>query len=594
MEFLLVNHPLDCPICDQGGECDLQDQSMNFGTERGRMFDEKRTVEDKDIGPLVKTVMNRCIHCTRCVRYAEEICGVPVLGTLGRGNMTEIGTYVDDKYFDSELSGNVIDLCPVGALTAQPSAFTARPWELKGIETVCAMDASGSNIVIDVTLGKIKRIKAKMNDSVNEEWISDKARFSYDGLTYQRLDLPLARVNGGLEAKTWPDILPMIQEKVQGIKPSQMKAVAGAHADGEALMALKDMMNKLGCENTEMRTNYANPGFDAHVRNDYMMNSSIMGIESADLLLIIGTNPRMESPVINARMRKSFLNYGMEIALIGHRAELTYDYDHLGDSAKVLADIASGKHPFAERLKAAETPCVVVGDGALANGDAQSVRDSLDQLRKSIPNLCTEEWNGIGYLHCAASQVGGLDLGFVPGRDADNSDIKFVYLLQADEGIEEIPPDAFVVYQGTHGDAGAQRADIVLPSAAYTEKSCTFVNTEGRPQRTKAALGCIGEAREDWMIIRAVSEKLGATLDYDNIDDLRTRMRRVSPTFGSYDNIEYAGWMRPINGVSPEAAKGNKFPKQVDNFYISDAITRASKIMTECSEKLKNSCNSYL
>jgi len=595
MEFLLMNHPLDCPICDQGGECDLQDQSMAFGQWMGRYRYNKRVVEDKDIGPFVKTVMTRCIHCTRCVRYATEICGNFALGTLGRGETTEIGTYIDNR-FDSELSGNVIDLCPVGALTNRPAAFTSRPWEVKGVETIDVSDAVGSNMCLDTRGTVILKAKPRLNDEVNEEWISDKARFGVDGLKAQRLDTPLARdLDGNFIQVTWEEALDKVAEKVKELDGSQLKAVAGDMACQEGMLLLKEMMNRLNSNNTECRIDGSQQNAD--LRQNYMLNSTILGIEEADMIFLVGCNPRMEAAVFNARIRKAQLLNGCEVAYLGNKMETTYDAEHVGSTFQDFMDVCSGKHPFAEVLQQYEAPVVIIGQSMCWNKDNwPAVMDGVEALRSKLPfDRFEAQGRQVGFLPTAASRVGALDVGFVPGPGADDSKVKFVYNLGADDYAESlIPNDAFVVYQGHHGDKGALRADVIFPAASYAEKAASYVNMEGRQQRTRAAVGPILLAREDWHIIRAMSEAVGQTLPYNSLAEVRARLREVSPASGQYNEIELPELYLPPAKRTGASIKEATIPKRFSNFYQTCPISRASKNMAVGGEQLPKSRSSWL
>lgn len=529
MEFLLANHPLDCPICDQGGECDLQDQSMRYGSDRTRFHEitGKRAVENKDLGPLVKTSMNRCIQCTRCVRFANEVAGVEELGTTGRGNDLQIGMYVE-KTMDSELSGNVIDLCPVGALTSKPYAFHARPWELKNTESIDVLDAVGSNIRVDSRGVQVMRIQPRTNDDVNEEWISDKTRYAYDGLRFQRLTVPLIKQGDRFVSASWEDALSAIANGLvsSGANADEIQAVAGHLADTESLVALKDLVNRLGSDNLtlDQRGGSAVPVHGIDVRSNYLFNSTIPGVEEADVILLVGTNPRHEAAVLNSRIRKSWLHTGLEVGFIGERADTTYGYDYLGADAKALANFIAGKGPFAEKFKSAKKPLIIVGSALAEHPDGAAAYNALAKfvdVNKS--SLITPEWNGFSILQRVriydqtvhsfadplltlnqiASRPAAYDIGFIPSKKASTTKPKFIYLLNADEvDPKSIPQNAFVVYQGHHGDIGAQLADVCLPAAAYTEKSTTWVNTEGRSQLGRAAVPPPGASREDWKIIR--------------------------------------------------------------------------------------------
>jgi NADH-quinone oxidoreductase subunit G len=592
MEFLLINHPLDCPICDQGGECDLQDQAMAYGRGFSRYSEEKRAVVDKDFGPLVKTVMTRCIQCTRCIRFATEIAGVEVLGGTSRGEHLEITTYVD-KAIASELSGNLIDICPVGALTSKPYAFTARPWELGKTDSIDVSDAVGVNIRLDTRGREVLRVLPRLNEDVNEEWMADKGRFSVDGLTRQRLDRPYVRVDGKLKPATWQEAFTAISSRLKGLDGSKIAALAGDLCDAESMFALKDLMTALGSGNLDCRQDGA--AVDPKVRASYLFNSTIAGIDTADAILLIGTNPRWEAPVINARIRKRYLKGGLKLASIGTKYDLSYPVETLGAGAETLAQVAAGTHAFAEVLKNAKAPMLIIGMGALARPDGAAILASARAVADSC-NLVREGWNGFNVLHTAAGRVGGLELGFVPqglgtkggGRDiaaildgAGKGEIEFVYLLGADEIDPSHFGKAFVVYQGHHGDRGAHRADVVLPGAAYTEKDGTYMNTEGRAQLANLAIFPPGEAREDWAIIRALSEHLGKPLAYDDLDQLRAKLYQANRRFQRLNVVEPAEW-------AGFGAKGEAQPKPFEspiaNYYMTDPISRASVTMAECTE----------
>jgi NADH-quinone oxidoreductase subunit G len=585
MEFLLINHPLDCPICDQGGECDLQDQAVAYGMDHSRYKENKRAVKDKEMGPLVKTIMTRCIHCTRCVRFATEVAGVEDLGLLYRGENAQITTYLE-KAFASELSGNVIDLCPVGALTSKPYAFTARPWELRKTESVDISDALGTNIRIDSRGNEVLRVLPRLNEDVNEEWISDKARFACDGLKRQRLDRPYVRKNGKLEPATWDEALAVAAEKLKAAG-SKAAAIAGDLCDAESMVALKDLMAGLGSTSVDCRQDGAK--LDASVRSAYLFNAGIAGIEQADAILLIGTNPRAEAPVLNARLRKRFLAGHLKIASIGPTTDLTYPVQNLGAGAQTLSEVAEGRHAFIETLKSAKKPMLIIGQGALRRADGEAVLAAARALADKV-GMVREDWNGFCVLHTAAARVGGLDLGFVPGasgRDvasildgAGKGEVPVVYLLGADEIDTRRLGSAFVIYQGHHGDAGANRADVILPGAAYTEKNGTYVNTEGRVQLGRLAVFPPGDAREDWKILRALSEKLGKPLPYDNLGQVRRRLVAVNPVFGTLEEAKRGAW----GAFGQAGAVGSEpFASPVRNFYMTDPISRASPTMAECT-----------
>ncbi|KAK7073102.1 NADH-ubiquinone oxidoreductase 75 kDa subunit, mitochondrial [Halocaridina rubra] len=598
MEFLLINHPLDCPICDQGGECDLQDQSMAFGSDRTRFLDKKRAVEDKNIGPLVKTIMTRCIHCTRCVRFASEIAGVEDLGTTGRGHDMQIGTYVE-KMLMSELSGNVIDLCPVGALTSKPYAFTARPWEVRRTDSIDVLDALGSNIVVNHRTGEVLRILPQTNEDINEEWLSDKSRFSYDGLKRQRLIHPMVKdSNGDLRPCEWEDALIVAAKALQAADGS-VGAIAGGLVDAESLIAMKDMVNKLGGEAVCTEEIFPNAGTGTDLRSSYLLNTGIAGVEEADLALLVGTNPRFEAPLFNARLRKAWVHNELDVAMIGPKVNLTYDHENLGDDASIIQGLLDGSHPFAKRLSSAKKPIIVVGSSLLARPDGSTLHAKLLQLSQKLRNSCEggADWRVLNVLHRVASQVAALDLGYAPGvASIRNAPPKVLFLLGADEGAitrEDLPKDTVVIYQGHHGDRGAEMADIVLPGAAYTEKTATYVNTEGRAQQTQAALVPPGMAREDWKIIRALSQIAGVVLTYDNLDEIRNRMTEVSPNLTRYGDVEEANYFAQATDLA-KRVQGSVAPfpldvpqKKLEDFYMTDPITRASATMAKCIVAVK-------
>ncbi|ARJ65792.1 NADH-quinone oxidoreductase subunit G [Magnetospirillum sp. ME-1] len=594
MEFLLLNHPLDCPICDQGGECDLQDQAMAYGSDKNRCQEGKRAVPDKDYGPLVQTMMTRCIQCTRCVRFISEIAGTPVLGGLGRGEHLEISRYVNAAV-SSELSGNLIDLCPVGALTNKPASYTYRSWELKKTESIDAMDALGSAIRVDTRGNEVIRILPRVAEDVNEEWLSDRSRFACDGLKRQRLDKPYVKKDGKLVPATWNEAFAAIAAKVKAAG-TKIAAIAGDQADAETMVAYKDLLAALGSQAIDCRQDGAK--LDASVRASYLFNSTAAGIEEADALLIVGSNPRKENPVLNARIRKRWQKGGFKVARIGHRGDLTYKYEHLGDDASILKAIADGSHPFFEVLKNAKKPALIVGQGALSRKDGAVILGLARKLADAA-GLIKDGWNGFNVLHTAAARVGGLDLGFVPGqgwRDVDHildgahkGDIQVVFLIGADEVDMKGLGEAFVVYQGSHGDAGAHRADVILPGAAYTEKSATFVNLEGRAQATRLAVFPPGEAKEDWRIVRALSEVLGKALPYDSLKAVRERLAKANPVFAAIGSVTPAAWGAAFGAEG--SLEGGALVSNIDNFYQTDPISRASKTMAECTAAFGGGCN---
>jgi NADH-quinone oxidoreductase subunit G len=589
MEFLLINHPLDCPICDQGGECDLQDQAMAYGIDKNRFAENKRAVEDKDFGPLVKTEMNRCIQCTRCVRFTTEVAGVSDMGATGRGEDMEITTYLD-QLLTSELQGNVIDLCPVGALTSKPYEFKARPWELRKTETIDVMDALGSNIRVDARGREVMRILPRTHELINEEWISDKTRFVWDGLKTQRLDQPYVREMGKLRPATWEEALSQAANKIKSAGAKRSAILVGDLAAAEEAFALKDLAVKLGIANIDSREP-GSPLGEHGGRAAYIFNSTIAGIDEADAIMLIGCNPRLEAPVLNARIRKRLLKGGCIIGVVGEKADLTYDYTYLGAGPDSLAEFA--KHGPAK----AQRPLFIVGQAVLARPDGAANLALAAKAAASI-GVVKEGWNGFNVLHTAAGRVGALDVCAIPGdggldtqgildaADAGNLDV--VILAGADEIDTAKLGKAFVIYIGTHGDAGAHRADVILPAAAYTEKSATYVNTEGRPQMTARASFPPGDAREDWAILRSLAEKLGAAPEWNSLTELRAAMYKVAPQLAELDTIHKAD-----PDALSELAKGEgrtlkeAFRSPITDFYLTNPIARASRIMGECSA-LKN------
>jgi NADH-quinone oxidoreductase subunit G len=597
MEMLLINHPLDCPICDQGGECDLQDQAMGYGRAAFHRFNEnKRAVEDKYMGPLIKTVMTRCIQCTRCVRFATEIAGVPDLGATGRGEDMEITTYLE-KAFASELSGNVVDLCPVGALTAKPYAFNARPWELKKTESIDVMDAQGCAIRVDTRGREVLRVLPRLNDAVNEEWISDKARHACDGLGRQRLDTPYVRKGGKLVPASWSEAFAAIAAKVAETKPERMAAIVGDLAAAEEIKALKDLMTRLGVVHLDCRQDGAKLG---GARPTYLFNTTIAGVEAADALLLIGCNPRWEAPVLNARLRKTWVNSAIKIANIGAPIDLTYPVEQLGSDVRILEALADGSHPFAAVLKAAKRPMLILGMGALTRPDGAAILKLAAKIATETgmigpPGTPAEGgWNGFNVLHTAASRVAARDLGFLPGKGgrdvagivdgAQKGDIDFIYLLGADEFPADKLGRVFVVYQGSHGDVGAHNADVVLPGAAYTEKDGLYVNFEGRVQEAERASFPPGEAKEDWAILRALSDVLKQRLPYDTQEALRAAIVAEAPHFAVLDKLPRGADPAIWNTVGAEGPLDTApLGSAIADYYLTNPIARASVTMAECS-----------
>ena len=589
LEFLLINHPLDCPICDQGGECDLQDETLGYGRDDSRYAENKRAVEEKYMGPLIKTVMTRCIQCTRCIRFISEVAGEPEIGAIGRGEDMEITTYLESAV-SSELSGNVVDLCPVGALTSKPYAFNARPWELKKTESIDVMDAMGSNIRVDARGAEVMRVLPRTNDDVNEEWISDKTRHACDGLMRQRLDRPYVRdAKNKVRAATWGEAFDAVAAAVARAKPERIGLITGDLQDAESMKAALDLFSALGVKNLDCRQDGAKVGGDA--REGWLFNTTFAGLDQADAILLVGANPRLEAPVLNARIRRRWLTGKLKVGVIGEHADLTYGYDYLGAGPSTLAELAAGKGAFAKVLKAATNPVIIVGQGALTRADGAAVLEQAAQTAATF-GMVREGWNGFNVLHISASRVAGLDLGLVPGKGGLDAAgmvrkgaLDVLFLLGADE-VDLGDTDAFVVYLGTHGDRGASRADVILPGAAYTEKAGIYVNTEGRAQLANRAVFPKGEAREDWAILRALSERLGHKLPYDSLDQLRGALFADHPSFGQIDYVP--GGVGATGFDLSKVGNAGKlsdvaFTSSIKDFYQTNPIARASVTMAECS-----------
>ncbi len=583
MEFLLINHPLDCPICDQGGECDLQDQAFAYGMDHSRYAENKRAVKDKYLGPLIKTVMTRCIHCTRCIRFSSEVAGVPEMGATGRGETMEIGTYIEHA-LTSELSGNLADVCPVGALLPKPWNYQARPWEYRKTDSVDVHDGLGAAIRVDARGAEVMRILPRTNEDVNEEWLGDKSRFALDGLKRRRLDKPWVREGGTLRPASWPEAFRAIADKVKATEPGRIGAVAGDLCDAESMLALKDLMGALGSTNLDCRQDGA--ALDASRREFYLFNSGIAGIDEADAILLVGSNPRRESPVLNARIRKRWLAGGCRIGSVGALPGAIYDVTHVGEGPQALSDLGD----FKQVLTEAKRPMIIVGQAALARADGAAVLAAAWSLAASVGAI-GHDWHGFNVLHTAAGRVGGLDVGFVPGQGGKSfaqmldGGVDLLWLLAADDfDTARIGRETFVVYQGHHGDRGAARADVILPGAAYTEKSGTWVNMEGRVQRGFLAVQPPGEAREDWSILRAFSAVIGTPLPYDTLDALRNRLDSVSPVFRwSFSRTIGGELAGPAGGGELSAAP---FAAAIADYYQTNPIARASAVMAECSKLL--------
>ena len=592
MEFLLANHPLDCPVCDQGGECDLQDQSLYYGVDKSRFLENKRNVKEKYMGPLIKTQMTRCIHCTRCVRFATEVAGVPEIGAIGRGENMEITTYLE-KSMESELSANVIDLCPVGALTSKPYAFEARPWELKKTESIDVMDAVGSNIRVDTYNWEVKRILPRLNNKINEEWISDKTRYSCDGLLKQRLDVPYIKKDNKLQKSSWDEAISLIINKIQSMQSEEIAGHIGDMINLENALAFKKLFKSLKSNNLEFREKkfYINPAD----KSNYIFNSSIKGIEDSDLILLIGTNPRHEATMVNARIRKAFVQKNVPIYSIGNPGELTYSYKIIGNKTDDIKKILNNEHEFSNKLLSAKKPIVIIGESAL---ELKSGKYIFEEIKNFLikNNFINKDWNALNVMIQNASTVGLLDLKILPNHaendfiffdNLKNRKFKLLYLLGSDN-LDIKKNNEFIIYQGSHGDRGAGIADVILPSATYTEQNGLYENLEGRVQECKKASYPIGEALEDWKIFNLIIKKLGDKNNLSNFDQLRKEALNTIPNFSKINEL-------PNRSETENKKILTNFESEVilinelDYFY-SNSISRSSKIMSECrkiNQKIK-------
>ena len=584
MEFLLINHPLDCPICDQGGECDLQDQSVAYGLGGSRYEQNKRSVENKDMGPFIKTEMNRCIHCTRCVRFSTEVSGSDEIGAIGRGRDMEITTYLDIAV-KSELSGNVIDLCPVGALTSKPYAFSARPWELKQTESIDVMDAIGSNIRIDTKGNKVMRVLPRNNDEVNEEWISDKTRFFWDGLSLQRIDKPYLRENGKLRQVSWNKAIDVASDKLLNTNPEKIASITGDLVSIESIYSIKKLMDSIKSPNTECRQDGSkiNGG-----REKWLFNSKLSGIDESDGCLLIGTNPRIEAALINSRIIRKSKENNYSIGLLGDKSELNYNYDYLGDDPSIIYDLINNNNPFCKKLSEMNKPLMIIGQGALKGDEGEDYLNLCIELANNY-NFLKNDWNGFNVLHTAASRPGAMEIGFLPGergKDLDQiidgykkGDISTLFLLGADEIEISEKTDCFVIYQGHHGDKGANIADLILPSPSFNEQNGLFINTEGRIQESIRATFPIGEAKEDWEIISLISKKMGLENIDNSFEDLRSSLFQSFPHLADIDMC-LSGDKLPEK-IERRDIKQHIFKSSLNNFWLSNSITRSSRLMCE-------------
>ena len=591
MEFLLANHPLDCPVCDQGGECDLQDQSMYYGVDKSRFVENKRLVKEKYMGPLIKTQMTRCIHCTRCVRFATEVAGVPEIGAIGRGENMEITTYLE-KAMESELSANVIDLCPVGALTSKPYAFEARPWELKKTESIDVMDAVGSNIRVDTYNWEVKRILPRLNNDINEEWISDKTRYSCDGLLKQRLDVPYIKKNNKLQKSTWDEAISLLASKFKTINPSKVGGHIGDMVNLENALSFKKFFETLKINNLEFRERkfYIN----SSEKINYIFNSSIRGIEESDLILLVGTNPRYEASMLNARIRKAFVKRKIPIFSLGDPGELTYDYIKIGKNTEDLRRILNDESEFSKKISLSKKPLIIIGESALELKSAKFIFEEIkDFLKKK--NFINKEWNAFNFLPQNASTVGLIDLKILPKDQEENyaffenlknNKFELLYLLGSDN-LDIKKNDEFIVYQGSHGDRGAEIADLVLPSAAFTEQNGLYENLEGRVQECKKASYPIGDALEDWKIFNLILKKLNKEDSLLNFDFLRKEVLNSIKNFTKLNELPSFQESK-FEKISNNFINEEINIKQLDYFY-TNSISRASKTMSECRKIRQNS-----
>ena len=593
LEFLLMNHPLDCPICDQGGECDLQDQSMAFGYGSSRFDGDKRAVESKDMGPFIKTEMTRCIHCTRCVRFSSEISGNDEIGSIGRGHDMEITTYLNQAV-ESELSGNVIDLCPVGALTSKPYAFSARPWELNKTETIDIMDAMGSNIRIDSKGLRVMRVLPRLNEDINEEWITDKTRFFWDGLNNQRIDKPYKRVDGILKPTSWKSALELAKEKISNSKSEKISALSGDLADIESIYALKKLMKNIGSDNFDCRQDGSRISGPPE---RWLFNSTFNGIEDSDGCLIIGSDIRKEAPLLNSRLLRKSRDDEYKIGVIGFNNDLTFDFNFLGENPSIVEDILIGNNNFCNDLSSMKKPLMILGQGALIGKDAQNFQNICIELAYKF-NFINNDWNGFNVLHSAASRAGAMSIGFFPSgkgmiteeiiSNYNNNKLDLLYLLGADELNLEKNDDCFVIYQGHHGDIGAQIADLVFPAAAFCEQNGLYMNTEGRVQESIRSTFPLGEAKENWEIIYLLAKEMSIEIGFSNLNELRNQLIEEFPIIDPYREFE------PLPSPKKDEfnkLNGHQFKRIIDSYWQTNSIARASSNLSKRNNYIKEENN---
>ncbi|MDC1027590.1 NADH-quinone oxidoreductase subunit NuoG [Candidatus Pelagibacter sp.] len=585
MEFLLANHPLDCPVCDQGGECDLQDQSMFYGVDKSRFKENKRSVPEKNMGPLIKTQMTRCIHCTRCVRFATEVAGVPELGAIGRGEDMQITTYLEQS-MQSELSANVVDLCPVGALTSKPYVFEARPWELKKTETIDVMDAIGSNIRVDTYDWEVKRVLPIINEDINEEWISDKTRYACDGLLNQRLDQPFIRYNGKFEKASWEEVYKIIKSKLDNASKDKVCGFVGDLTNMETAYIFKEFFDRtLDIQNYESRSD--NRFTDTSKRENYLFNSTINGIEDSDFIFLIGTNPRFEATILNARIRKSYLNNNTKIVSLNDLGDLTYPYEGLDGQTQTLKDIFDGNHNISKQIIGAKKPMIVLGESLLNINSSKYFFNKIKEFLLKNEKM-SKEWNPLNILSCDAATVGNYDLGLVNEdnnllKDLQNHKFDIVYLIGQDN-LNFDKKDEFIIYQGSHGDKGAEIADIILPGSAYTEQDGYFTNLEGKIQKAYKASYPPGDAKEDWQIINELAELMNNRKLFNDKDELESSML-------NYLNLEKE--KQANEDDKNTKTDENEFKSEtlniiIKDYYFSNVIARSSKTMVECNNSKLN------
>jgi NADH-quinone oxidoreductase subunit G len=579
MEFLLANHPLDCPICDQAGECDLQDQAYQYGKGQSNYHEHKRAVKDKDLGPLVKTTMTRCIHCTRCVRFIEDVAGTVEMGAVGRGEKMEITTYLE-KSIKSELSGNIIDLCPVGALTSKPYAFKGRSWELRKIDTIDVMDATCSNIRLDVRGLELMRILPRLNEEINEEWISDKTRFCYDGLRYQRLDKAYIKKNGKLKNVKFDEALDKVAQEIKASKPNEIGALTGQLSAFDDIFAFKKLLEKLGVKDFDCRLRAEK--LDAFDKSSYNFNTTIAGIEEADACLLIGVNPRKDAPILNSRIRKRFLTKKLKIAAIGVDSDLTYDYQNLGNDVSLLKDILDGKNDFCKILENSQKPMLILGHDMVARKDGEEILNYAKKIAEKY-NLIQDSWRGFNFLSKSVGLMNGLNSGFVSEAGIDKIlEKKIIFLHGVDDDIDfEKLENSFVIYIGSHGDKGAHHADVILPAASYVEKEAIYINLEGRPQETTRVMFPLGEAREDWIIFSELAKKLDLDLEFENLAQLRNEMIAFDESLAQLNCIAKKSWKKSKD-LNSKLDEGNLLEVTNFNFYLTNPIARASRILNKC------------